>query len=107
MQLPGIVFARGGAVAILMLLESESGTYAVLTEQVGVKYAHYTSLHFLPFGIPEEFLGMLTSQARVPVGRVLLELPAGMLDDDVGDFIGTAAREVVNSFESLTIPEVL
>ena len=34
LQLPGIVFARGGAVAILMLLESEKGTYVVLTEQV-------------------------------------------------------------------------
>jgi hypothetical protein len=33
-QLPGIVFARGGAVAILMLLECEGKKYAVLTEQV-------------------------------------------------------------------------
>jgi hypothetical protein len=33
-QLPGIVFARGGAVAILMLLECEGQKYAVLTEQV-------------------------------------------------------------------------
>jgi hypothetical protein len=64
-QLPGIVFARGGAVAILMLLECEDQKYAVLTEQ-----------------------------ARVPVGRTILELPAGMLDDDDGDFVGTAAREV-------------
>jgi ADP-sugar diphosphatase len=64
-QLPGIVFARGGAVAILMLLECEGQKYAVLTEQ-----------------------------ARVPVGRTILELPAGMLDDDDGDFVGTAAREV-------------
>ncbi|KAH9549215.1 hypothetical protein CY35_10G007400 [Sphagnum magellanicum] len=64
-KLPGIVFARGGAVAILMLLECEGQKYAVLTEQ-----------------------------ARVPVGRTILELPAGMLDDDDGDFVGTAAREV-------------
>ncbi|KAH9549214.1 hypothetical protein CY35_10G007400 [Sphagnum magellanicum] len=63
-KLPGIVFARGGAVAILMLLECEGQKYAVLTEQ-----------------------------ARVPVGRTILELPAGMLDDDDGDFVGTAARE--------------
>lgn len=33
-------------------------------------------------------------QVRVPVGRFILELPAGMLDDDKGDFVGTAVREV-------------
>ncbi|XP_021735967.1 nudix hydrolase 14, chloroplastic-like [Chenopodium quinoa] len=64
-KVPGIVFARGPAVAILILLESEGETYAVLTEQV-----------------------------RVPTGRFVLELPAGMLDDDKGDFVGTAVREV-------------
>ncbi|KAH9612466.1 hypothetical protein KSS87_012822, partial [Heliosperma pusillum] len=64
-KVPGIVFARGPAVAILILLESEGETYAVLTEQV-----------------------------RVPTGRFVLELPAGMLDDDQGDFVGTAVREV-------------
>ncbi|XP_006846892.2 nudix hydrolase 14, chloroplastic, partial [Amborella trichopoda] len=31
---------------------------------------------------------------RVPVGRSILELPAGMLDDDNGDVVGTAVREV-------------
>ncbi|OAY59916.1 nudix hydrolase 14, chloroplastic [Manihot esculenta] len=64
-KVPGIVFARGPAVAVLILLESEGETYAVLTEQV-----------------------------RVPIGRLVLELPAGMLDDDKGDFVGTAVREV-------------
>ncbi|CAK9173122.1 unnamed protein product [Ilex paraguariensis] len=64
-KVPGIVFARGPAVAVLILLDSKGKTYAVLTEQV-----------------------------RVPVGRLLLELPAGMLDDDTGDFVGTAVREV-------------
>ncbi|BFG31570.1 hypothetical protein CerSpe_178440 [Prunus speciosa] len=33
-KVPGIVFARGPAVAVLILLESEDKTYAVLTEQV-------------------------------------------------------------------------
>ncbi|CAE6134146.1 unnamed protein product [Arabidopsis arenosa] len=61
----GIVFARGPAVAVLILLESDGETYAVLTEQV-----------------------------RVPTGKIVLELPAGMLDDDKGDFVGTAVREV-------------
>lgn len=64
-KVPGIVFARGPAVAVLILLDSEGETYAVLTEQV-----------------------------RVPTGRFVLELPAGMLDDDKGDFVGTAVREV-------------
>ncbi|CAH2071342.1 unnamed protein product [Thlaspi arvense] len=64
-KVPGIVFARGPAVAVLILLESNDDTYAVLTEQV-----------------------------RVPTGKIVLELPAGMLDDDEGDFVGTAVREV-------------
>ncbi|KAI3839086.1 hypothetical protein MKX03_011085 [Papaver bracteatum] len=64
-QVPGIVFSRGPAVAVLILLDSGNETYVVLTEQV-----------------------------RVPVGRLILELPAGMLDDDNGDVIGTAVREV-------------
>ncbi|CAD6337883.1 unnamed protein product [Miscanthus lutarioriparius] len=64
-KVPGIVFARGPAVAVLIILESKGETYAVLTEQV-----------------------------RVPVGKFLLELPAGMLDDEKGDFVGTAVREV-------------
>lgn len=33
-------------------------------------------------------------KVRVPVGKRILELPAGMLENDRGDFIGTAAREV-------------
>ncbi|PNT45097.1 hypothetical protein POPTR_003G118300v4 [Populus trichocarpa] len=64
-KIPGIVFARGPAVTVLILLSSEGETYAVLTEQV-----------------------------RVPTGRLVLELPAGMLDADKGDFVGTAVREV-------------
>ncbi|XP_028076173.1 nudix hydrolase 14, chloroplastic-like isoform X2 [Camellia sinensis] len=32
-KVPGIVFARGPAVAVLILLESDGKTYAVLTEQ--------------------------------------------------------------------------
>ncbi|OUZ99476.1 NUDIX hydrolase domain [Macleaya cordata] len=64
-KVPGIVFSRGPAVAVLILLDSGDETYVVLTEQV-----------------------------RVPVGRLILELPAGMLDDDKGDVIGTAVREV-------------
>ncbi|XP_024195315.2 nudix hydrolase 14, chloroplastic [Rosa chinensis] len=35
-KVPGIVFARGAAVAVLILLKSEEMTYAVLTEQVDI-----------------------------------------------------------------------
>ncbi|KAL2543621.1 Nudix hydrolase 14 [Forsythia ovata] len=65
LKVPGIVFARGPAVAVLILLDSDGETYAVLTEQV-----------------------------RVPVGRLILELPAGMLDADKGDIVGAAVKEV-------------
>ena len=52
-MVPGIVFMRGGAVAVLVILECE-----------GVKYT------------------ILTRQARVPIGTSdLPEIPAGMLDD--------------------------
>ena len=39
-------------------------------------------------------------KARVPIGRPILELPAGMLDDNVGDIAGTAIREVSNFLSS-------
>ncbi|KAL4592843.1 hypothetical protein LXL04_005849 [Taraxacum kok-saghyz] len=84
-KVPGIVFARGPAVSVLILLESEGKTYTVLTEQ-----------------------------ARVPVGRPMLELPAGMLDDNVGDIAGTAIREVeeetgiqINSSEMIDLTSFL
>ncbi|CAL9087863.1 NUDIX domain [Musa troglodytarum] len=64
-KIPGIVFARGPAVSVLILLESRGKTFVVLTEQ-----------------------------PRVPVGRLILELPAGMIDDEGGDVVGTAVREV-------------
>lgn len=37
-KVPGIVFARGPAVAVLILLDSNGETYAVLTEQVYFSY---------------------------------------------------------------------
>lgn len=39
-------------------------------------------------------------KVRVPVGRLILELPAGMLDDDKGDFVATAVREVYLLFSN-------
>lgn len=62
---PGIVFARGGAVAMLVVLECEGSAYSLLTKQ-----------------------------PRVPVGAALFpEIPAGMLDGD-GHFGGVAAKEL-------------
>lgn len=62
---PGIVFMRGGAVAVLVILECEGKEYTVLV-----------------------------NQARVPIGtHSLPEIPAGMLDGS-GHFKGVAAEEI-------------
>jgi ADP-sugar diphosphatase len=62
---PGIIFMRGGAVSILLILHCNDEGWVVCTRQ-----------------------------ARVPVGKAnLLELPAGMLDDS-GNFAGIAAKEL-------------
>ena len=62
---PGIVFMRGGAVAVLVILECEGKEYTVLV-----------------------------NQARVPIGtHALPEIPAGMLDGS-GHFKGVAAEEI-------------
>ncbi len=63
--IPGAVFMRGGAVAILMILECEGREYV-----------------------------LLTSQARLPIGNFEYEeTPAGMLDGS-GHFAGVAAKEI-------------
>jgi ADP-sugar diphosphatase len=66
-KIPSIVFMRGGAVSILVLLRClDSGERWVVC----------------------------CRQPRVPVGKKsLLELPAGMLDDS-GSFVGVAAKEL-------------
>ena len=62
---PGIIFMRGGAVSILLILHCGDQGWVVCTRQ-----------------------------ARVPIGKQnFLELPAGMLDDS-GDFVGIAAKEL-------------
>ncbi|GKV48638.1 hypothetical protein SLEP1_g55436 [Rubroshorea leprosula] len=38
-------------------------------------------------------MSCLNSLTRVPTGRIVLELPVGMLDDDQGDFVGTVVCE--------------
>ena len=63
-KLPGIVFLRGGSVAMLLILEAKSTA--------------------------EEY-ALLTVQPRIAVGSLgFVELPAGMLDDS-GTFSGAAA----------------
>ena len=62
---PGSVFLRGDAVAMLVILNDGEKKWAVLT-----------------------------CQQRFPVGVYeSIEIPAGMMDDN-GDFAGTAAREI-------------
>jgi len=64
-RVPAIVFCRGGAVGILVVLYCSSNRYVLLTEQ-----------------------------PRAPVGcSTFLEIPAGMLDGD-GHFAGVAAAEL-------------
>jgi len=66
-SLPGIVFLRGGSVAILLILEPEDNV--------------------------EDPWVVLTVQPRIPAASLeMVELPAGMLDD--GTFSGAAAREI-------------
>jgi len=64
-SLPGLSFLRGDSVSILVVLkEAESG---------------------------QEYV-VFTSQARVPVGEVVLESPAGMIDE--GDLVVKAIEEL-------------
>jgi len=65
--LPGIVFLRGGSVAMLMILR--------------------------PSDSRNERWVIMTQQARIPAGSLTFpEIPAGMLDDD--SFKGAAAKEI-------------
>ncbi|OHS94759.1 hydrolase, NUDIX family protein [Tritrichomonas foetus] len=65
-QIPGIVQLRGSAVAMLLVLTDE---------QTNEQYT------------------ILTHQPRVPTGRILFELPAGMTDGE-GNLRGVAIREL-------------
>lgn len=65
-KLPGVIFLRGGSVAILPILTAK---------ETGEKYV------------------VFTTQTRLAVGECsLLEIPAGMLDGN-GDFVGVASKE--------------
>ena len=62
--LPGIVFLRGSAVAVLIIVKVNGEKYVLLTKQI-----------------------------RVPIGKEFLEIPAGMLDGS-GNFAGKMADEI-------------
>ncbi|KAI5811277.1 hypothetical protein DFH27DRAFT_532606 [Peziza echinospora] len=77
--LPGIVFLRGGSVAILVIVEPEADA-----QDGNAK--------------PEPLI-ILTQQPRIPVGSLsLLEIPAGMIESTSpgsgSAFSGTAAKEL-------------
>ncbi|QDS75915.1 hypothetical protein FKW77_002791 [Venturia effusa] len=67
--LPGVVFLRGGSVAVLMIVR--------------------------PSDSRDERWVIMTEQPRIPAGSlVFMEIPAGMIDDASGKFAGVAAKEI-------------
>ncbi|RMZ89718.1 hypothetical protein DV736_g3056, partial [Chaetothyriales sp. CBS 134916] len=77
--LPGIVFLRGGSVAILMILRPDD-------DENDERYV------------------IMVQQPRIPAGSLAFyEIPAGMIDD-AGTFAGAAANELREE-TGLTIPE--
>jgi ADP-sugar diphosphatase len=71
-HLPGAVFMRGGAVAMLLVLQPDD----------------------VPEDNEEEKYVLLTVQPRIAAGSLsFAEIPAGMLDD-AGSFSGGAAKEI-------------
>ena len=100
-KLPGMVFLRGGSVAILLVLEpvepdakaaAGSKSRSTSTSKKRARQAAPTDDEG-DVGAKEEYV-LLTSQPRVAAGSLsFLELPAGMLDDS-GSFAGAAAKEI-------------
>ncbi|KAF8434623.1 NUDIX domain-containing protein, partial [Terfezia claveryi] len=77
-SLPGIVFLRGGAVAVLVVMEEDEGEEEGEGEGEGGR----------------EQWTIVTSQPRIPVGTLrFLEIPAGMIDS-AGKVTGKAAEEI-------------
>ncbi|KAJ1843227.1 hypothetical protein LPJ73_005553 [Coemansia sp. RSA 2703] len=76
-SLPGVVFLRGGAVAVFLILRTSSAAAKPV----------------LSFQDNDHVV--LTVQPRLAVPDLSLsEIPAGMLDGQSGEFSGTAAREL-------------
>jgi ADP-sugar diphosphatase len=64
--LPGVVFSRGNSVAVLPVLKLKD-----------------TPLRYV----------ICTEQYRMPAGKKMIEIPAGMMDND-DNFVGVAAKEM-------------
>lgn len=76
-QFPGSVFMRGGSVAMLLVLTTESTGRSTRRRKSEA----------------DEFV-ILTNQPRIPAGTLsFTEIPAGMIDDS-GTFSGAAASEI-------------
>lgn len=96
LQLPGIVFARGGAVGILMLLECEGEVFTVLTEQVrknsDMLYFRLTIIESV--GVDIRWMAHLCPQPTQSMSYVdilcissrLHVLPRNQLLDDINTF---------------------
>ncbi|KAF2419880.1 NUDIX family hydrolase [Tothia fuscella] len=68
-MLPGVVFLRGGSVAVLMIVR--------------------------PRDARDERWVIMTEQPRIPAGSLsFMEIPAGMMDDTTRTFAGVAAKEI-------------
>jgi len=114
-RLPGICFLRGSSVAVLVCLKSSSSGGSVMSKSTSVNsYYNHGDTSSLSSSISghrgtrfsdDEYsnnshsnynkFAVLVEQTRVPVGcRSILELPAGMMDDDSGDFVSVAVREL-------------
>jgi ADP-sugar diphosphatase len=78
-KIPGIVLLRGSAVAVLLILTDES---------------------------TKEQWTILTEQPRVPTGKLLLEIPAGMSDGS-GNLRGVAIQELQEECGLVATPEDL
>lgn len=89
--IPGIVFARGGSVAVLVLLRAADGAgpcVRAMRLRIPCMRAHST------YASPVCRYVLLVRQPRLPIGaRAFPEIPAGMIDDS-GSFAGVAAREM-------------
>ncbi|KAI9774262.1 MAG: hypothetical protein M1840_004156 [Geoglossum simile] len=67
--LPGVALLRGGSVAVLMILR--------------------------PADSRDERWVIMTEQPRIPAGSLsFMEIPAGMIDDNMKTFAGSAAKEI-------------
>ncbi|XP_021286904.1 nudix hydrolase 14, chloroplastic isoform X2 [Herrania umbratica] len=90
-KVPGIVFARGPAVAVLILLESDGETYAVLTEQVEEEIGIQLNL---------EDMVDLTAFLEPSTGFKVFPSPGGC-DEEIGLFLyrGCVDKNIITQLQ--------